>query len=879
MGPMEILWLGDPACHASALVGGKAANLSRIASDYLVPPGFCLTVDFLDRIGSNSGNFEEDSSPILAPDFFEALASAYERLAAQCGNMRLSVAVRSSAVEEDSPFASFAGAYETYLNVVGVDALAAAVIRCRASRQSPRVLEYRRSRGLPIDNVRLAVLVQQFVPANVSAVVFSANPVGGRADDVIITANWGLGDSIVSARATPDTYLVDKHTMTLNFRHIASKRIITMAAPGGTRDVVVPRLLRRRPVLDEAHAMDLARLATTLEARMGGPVDVECSFCDDRLYVLQCRPLTGAPPAAATISGDSPPPPLTPHTDAAATAIAVPSHFPVAWEQPEDEHLFWFIDRMHVPEPIPVLAGEFLRHCYEDGLHAGAVAYGWRITSRVRRINTYWYWSVTPEVMSEEELEEQNELSQRLLDTAFGRLGELWHADLLPEVKRYLEAWKAFDLRAAPMSELLAHLEGTIVWSRRVWELHFFVVMPLMAALSAFDDLWCDLFGSEDALAKEDGLAKYGLLEGLDNKSLEVDRALWQLSRRARASAEIRAALGEPDASEMARLLEQTVEGRTFLDELHAFLERYGHRAKNFVLSSPSWIEDPTLVFTNLRRYVARPDRDLAGERQERARERERLVADVRRRLADYPASLAGQFDFYLNAAQEASVLQEDHNFWIDQRAMYQIRRVLVEFGRRFSDAGVIDHQEDVFHLTLDELRQTASALSAVDRRQLVLARQAEIAHFRSITPPPALGTKPAGSPPDTPLSRAIDKFFGVPLIPGPDPHTLRGHPGSAGTVRGPARVVRSLSEADRVRAGDVLVAVTTMPAWTPLFATVAAVVTDVGGVTSHCAIVAREYGIPAVVGTMVATSVIKDGHLLEVDGQAGTVRILEPSQ
>jgi pyruvate,water dikinase len=280
----------------------------------------------------------------------------------------------------------------------------------------------------------------------------------------------------------------------------------------------------------------------------------------------------------------------------------------------------------------------------------------------------------------------------------------------------------------------------------------------------------------------------------------------------------------------------------------------------------------------NLREYAAQPDRDLAGEQRERARERERLVADVRHRLQDYPAALARQFDSYLKAAQEASVLHGDHNIWIDQRAMYQIRRVPLEFGRRFSEAGVIGNADDVFHLTLEELRQTASALPALDRRQLVRSRQAEIEHFRSVTPPPALGTMPAGPQPDTPLGRALDQYFGVPVMSGPDPQTLRGHPASAGTVRGPARVVRSLSEAHRVRVGDILVAVATMPAWTTLFATVAAVVTDVGGLTSHCAVVAREYGIPAVVGTTLATSVVRDGQLLEVDGQAGTVRILESS-
>lgn len=265
---MDIAWLGDPACHDPALVGGKAANLSRVAGDYHVPPGFCMTVDFFERVDSERQKVEEDRPLALPPESLEALASAYERLAARCGIAQLPVAVRSSAVEEDSHLASFAGAYETCLNVAGVNALAAAVMRCRASARSPRALEYRRSRELPVDDVRFAVLVQQFVPADVSAMVFSANPVGGRADEVIITANWGLGDSIVSGRVTPDTYGVDKHTMTLRSRRIADKGLITIAGPGGTRDVVVPRVLRKRPVLDAAHAIELARLATALEAHM-----------------------------------------------------------------------------------------------------------------------------------------------------------------------------------------------------------------------------------------------------------------------------------------------------------------------------------------------------------------------------------------------------------------------------------------------------------------------------------------------------------------------------------------------------------------------------------------------------------------------------------
>ena len=182
-----------------------------------------------------------------------------------------------------------------------------------------------------------------------------------------------------------------------------------------------------------------------------------------------------------------------------------------------------------------------------------------------------------------------------------------------------------------------------------------------------------------------------------------------------------------------------------------------------------------------------------------------------------------------------------------------------------------------MFHLTLDELRETAEKLPKLDRRGLVAQRKAEIEHFRTIQPPPVLGTPPPGPPPDDPGSRALGKFFGTPPQPPSEPDVLQGSPGSPGTVRGPARVLRSLSEADEFQQGEVLVAETTAPPWTPLFATAAAIVTDTGGILSHSAVVAREYGIPAVVGTGKATMMIQDGQTIEVDGDKGLVRLVTP--
>lgn len=323
--------------------------------------------------------------------------------------------------------------------------------------------------------------------------------------------------------------------------------------------------------------------------------------------------------------------------------------------------------------------------------------------------------------------------------------------------------------------------------------------------------------------------------------------------------------------------LETSVASDDFLTKLRSYLTEYGQRNdKSNELDAPHWIEDPTPVIQRLQEYVTQADRDPAAELTTQIAARERLLAETHIRLRAYPQPVVDQFDFLLKAAQAGVFVGEEHSVWIDQRMTYQVRRVMLEFGRRLVAAGVLDQVEDVFHLTFDEVRTTAEALPRLDQRALVAGRRAEIAYFRTIQPPPTLGTAPPGAPPDDPLSRAIGRFFGVVALPAPTgPNLLRGHAGSPGVVRGPARVVHSLAEAGKLQSGDVLVTETTIPAWTPLFVTVAAVVTDTGGVLSHCAVVAREYGIPAVVGTGTATRTLRDGQVVEVDGGAGEVRII----
>jgi len=221
-----------------------------------------------------------------------ALAAAYQVLAERCHRPDPSVAVRSSGADEDSGSASFAGQYETFLNVVGLKAVAQAVARCWASAYGERALVYRRQQGLSVETIRLAVLVQQLVAADVAAVVFSANPANGDQDQVVINANWGLGESIVGGTATPDSYVLRKSDLAIVSRQMGEKQFMTILAPDGVREVAVPRFLRQRLTLADVQIFMLARLAVDLEQSLGWPVDLEAAFQNGRLYVLQCRPIT-----------------------------------------------------------------------------------------------------------------------------------------------------------------------------------------------------------------------------------------------------------------------------------------------------------------------------------------------------------------------------------------------------------------------------------------------------------------------------------------------------------------------------------------------------------------------------------------------------------
>ncbi len=556
--------------------------------------------------------------------------------------------------------------------------------------------------------------------------------------------------------------------------------------------------------------------------------------------------------------------------------LPIPDNFPISWNEPDDAKLTWGLDRMHWATPVTPLTGEYIE-IFLLSADPVLLKFGYPARMRFRRINTYVYYTQAPLPMNETEIAVLKHQGESYTAETLQGLDRLWEDRYLPEIEASLAFWQGFDLSAASLPELMAHLDESIGRVRSLSEIHHEITILAVLAPSLFYDLYQDLFGEGSAAGTEDPFLAYRMLQAFDNKTLQMSRILWELSRQALALPPIRQVFQDHTPAEVIPALERLPQGRQFLIELQAFLDAHGQRNTTQILEldAPVWLEDPTPVIRNLQEYLTQPDRDLEGELAAQASEREQMVAETLQHLQGYPQPVIDQFHLLLKAAQAGVFLSEEHNYWIDYCMTYQLRRVILEFGRRFSAEGALAAVEDVFYLAFEEIRATASESQRFDWGSTVAGRRAEMAYFRTIQPPPVVGVPPLEPPADDPMVRADLRFWGASLTPSNNSHVLHGNPGSPGRARGPARVVRSLAETGKLQKGDVLVAETTLPPWTPLFATAAAVVTDTGGVLSHCAVVAREYGIPAVVGVGVATSVIQDGQMLDVNGSEGVIRIL----
>ena len=885
------------------LVGGKAANLGELLSAGLpVPEGFCLTTAAYPRavgvpdsllpglaevyatLRDAAGAVEESldlarlagtaRAAILATPLPAEVSQAVEQAYTALGS-DVPVAVRSSATAEDLPFASFAGQQDTYLNVIGVPALLEAVRNCWASLWTDRATAYRASLGIDPDGVALAVVVQRMVDADTAGVMFTANPLTGRRRQIIIDASPGLGEAVVSGAVNPDHFVVDALTGRILERKLGDKGVEVRPLPGGgTQSLRGTAAGGGAACLTDRQVAGLARLGQQAEDHFGAPQDTEWAIDPTgALWLTQSRPITTlypVPKSNGAAGGTRAylcfslaqglTRPLTPMGLAAvrliASSVATAAGFPVP-------------DPRHGPSPY----AEAGQRIYIDFTTPIRSSVGRRLVPRVFDIME----ARTATVMRQLFDDPAFSVTTR---TPFGLLPHVVPvaarakvpATVLRALVRPGAALRRLDrfTREFDASLVLQDGAGAVA---RLDHAEFLLgsrLFPIVPAILPLPALGFAMLGVAGRLLGGNAWSELQpVIRGLPNNvTTEMDLELWHLAQEIREDAESRTALMRDDPSVLAAAFQAgQLPGR--LDAgLARFLDRYGHRAVGEIdIGLPRWKEEPAHILGILANYLRLEDPALAPDAQF-SRAAEDAEAQVDRLVARAAAlgMIRGRLvRAALHRARLFAGLRELPKYQLIV-GLAEVRRQLLLVGGELAQAGTIEHQDDVFFLDFAEARQ-ALAPNAADKgtdsqdlRALVGARRQDYAgELRRRHIPRVLlsdGTEP----------EAVRTAVGIAAD-----GALAGSPASAGTVTAAARVILDPVGA-RLEPGEILVAPSTDPGWTPLFLTAGGLVMEMGGANSHGAVVAREYGIPAVVGVPDATRLISTGQKIRVDGGAGTV-------
>ena len=893
--------------HESAaekpLVGGKGANLGLLtAAAFPVPPGFSVTTDayeaFLDH-GDLDGptreivgvlNYESPeeleqqtaqirqliSNAEMPADVAKRIRELYSTL----GNNSY-VAVRSSGTAEDMAEASFAGLHDTYLDVVGADAVIDAVKRCWASMWTARATSYRNTLGFDHMQARIAVVVQRMIESEVSGVMFTGNPLTARTDEIVINASWGLGEGIVSGILTPDEYTLDGHTMAVKKSVLGTKekRIVRDQATGiGTVEQAVPEAEQAEFSLTEDGASGLAELGRRVMEHYGGlPQDIEWAYTDGAFYLLQSRPATGVD---FLWSEDLDPWQTVPEDDDTLwtakwaeeywTGAITPLFYSVRGQEflngftkfmtlvglEETLDLRWFkwhratayyniaVDLDYTPKLYPQsLRLGTLRYLPESYVPDAAAAPTdvLRFLRAVARIN----------LLSPTDRWDRWHASVRdYIDNRVDEANGLLPADLRKltdgNIKRYIARMK-----------LLAE-----VFMDRLWIGNFVCTSIEMGVFAQMLAKWYD---GDNAFVFQD------LISGIPVTTLLAQEThdLFRLAERIRNSSTLLARFRGHEGADFFGSLDDDEDGRDFLAAYSEFLRDNGHRGQqDRDMYYARRVEDPRLDYEALRTLLNAEDPVPPWENEARvARQREEVAADVLERISRQPLGLLKAEAFKMLHAHIMSFLRlrDDWRHYID-RVTLSKKRAFLELGLRAVERGILADADDVFFLGEDELYDLLEG-----RASLPLAK-AKIANRRRVFQ----DVQARRESPVTYLRGAVP----VDLDAAPESADggLVGMGTSRGSATGIARVVPELKDIGRVQKGDILICHGTDPGWAPVFTVIQGLVIETGGMLAHGSCLSREYGIPAV-QLRNAIQRIPDGTRITVNGDTGQVTVSEAEQ
>jgi pyruvate,water dikinase len=848
-----------------AVVGGKGARLGQLSrmEGIRVSPGFCVTTEAFARVVGEAQGFAEllDQLPRVSDEDGNAIAMASAELrrlieetsvpddvvAAVSRELdRLGehapYAVRSSATAEDLPGASFAGQHDTYLNVAGAANVLKRVICCWASLFTERAVTYRVRNRIDHRNVRMAVVVQRMVVPYASGVAFTADPVTSNRKVASIEAVLGLGEALVSGVVNADAYMVRDGRVV--DKAIAIKRLaIVASADGGTREAPIEPARQGKPVLTDAEAVQLAQLGRRIEAHFGSPQDIEWCLADSGFVIVQSRPITTLFPIPSASDGENRVYVSVGHQQMMTDPMKPLgiSFWQLTAARPMHEaggRMFvdvteivaapaartGFLDIVGRSDPLirdaletVIDRGEFVPASRDDG--PGLPPVGAPPASAIEE---------DPAIVTELIAGTQASIAamQRSIRATSGpALFDFILADIA-ELKRLL-----FDPRSHQL--IMAAMEAT-------WWLN-----------DHLDD-WLGEKGAADALAQSVP----------HNVTSEMGYALLDVADVIRPRREVVAFLNRVDDDAFLDEMAALPGGSRARDAICGFLDRYGMRCVGEIdITTPRWAERPATLVPIVLGNIEHFEPGAAKRRFERGlheagTKRHELLA----RLLELP-------DGERKADETRRMIDRVRNFigyreypkygMISRYFLY--KQAIVDEAERLVRSGVLRDREDSFYLSFDEFHDVVRT-NQVDQ-ELIERRKAAFGSYRSLTPPRVL----------TSDGEALNGAYRRDDVP---TGALVGLAVSAGTVEGRARIILDMADAE-IEPGDILVTAHTDPSWSPLFVSIAGLVTEVGGLMTHGAVITREYGLPAVVGVQHATRLIRDRQRIRVDGTDGYVEIL----
>ncbi len=848
-----------------ALVGSKGAHLGELSrvESILVPAGFCVTTAAFDRIMTDVTSIDEEldrlarvsrenseSVRTLSAEIRHAVENVTipdDLAAAITGAVALSgvgnaYAVRSSATAEDLPAASFAGQQDTYLNLVGPATILEHVKRCWASLFTERAVAYRILNGIDHRRVQMAVVVQRMVIPSAAGVMFTADPLTSNRTVVSVEATFGLGEALVSGRVTPDTYQVRDGAIAST--SIATKSVGVIASPaGGTEDVEIETECQDQPALTDVQVLTLAQLGRRIEAHFGGPQDIEWCLVDDDFHFVQSRPITTLFPIPVTDDGGNHVFVSVGHNQMMTDAIK-PLGISM-WQLTAQPRMYEAGGRLFV-DVTQRLVSPAGRASLLDMMGRGDPLIRDALETVLERDD------FIPSTPDEAQLSAPTGSAPAPLETDPAIVAELM-AQAQASIATLQHAIGSKSGRAL-IDFILADIQELkrILFDPRSYQV-FMSAMEATWWLNEQLEAWLGEKNAADTLTQSVA----------NNVTSEMGLALLEVADAIRPFPEVVDFLRYVEGDEqLLDGLATLAGGREARDALMGFLDRYGMRCVGEIdITRPRWAERPTtlvpVILANIKNFEpGEGDRRFTQGLEEAGRKEQEVLARVRT-LPD-GARKADETKQNIDLVRTFIGYREYPKYGMVSR-YFIYKQALMHEAERLVAAHVLHDPEDIFYLTFDELGGIVDT-HQVDE-QLIDRRRVDFVSHQALTPPRVL----------TSDGEAIAGAYRRADVP---PGALVGLPVAAGIVEGRARVIADMADAN-LETGDILVTAYTDPSWTPTFVTITGLVTEVGGLMTHGAVIAREYGLPAVVGVEHATLLIRSGQRIRIDGTRGSVEIL----